>query len=83
MRITGDLGGNERLDCNQFVEGTVNARLLLRVVWARQATGEVAGETSIMERGRPALFARRVITARMEDWPAACQVVVLQALGTD
>jgi hypothetical protein len=47
MLITGDLGGDEGLGCDLLVEGAVNAGLLLRVVWARQATGEVAVESAI------------------------------------
>jgi len=45
--ITGDLRGDEGLGCDLLVEGAVNAGLLLRVVWARQATSEVAVESAI------------------------------------
>jgi hypothetical protein len=83
VSVTGDLGGDEGLGRDQLVEGTVDTGLLLRVVWARQATGEVAGESPILEGGRPALLASCVITARVEDRPAFCQVVVILALGTD
>jgi hypothetical protein len=50
MRVTGDLGGNEGLGRDKFVEGTVDTGLLLRVVWARQATGEVARDGNMKVR---------------------------------
>ena len=47
MLITGDLGGDEGLRRDLLVEGSVDAGLLLRVVWAREATSEVAVEAPI------------------------------------
>jgi hypothetical protein len=47
VSVTGDLGSDEGLGCDELVEGAVNAGLLLRVVRARQATGEVAVEAPI------------------------------------
>jgi hypothetical protein len=47
VRITRDLGGDERLGCDKLVEGAVNAGLLLRVVWTWEAAGEVAVEAPI------------------------------------
>ena len=46
MRVTGYLRGDKRLGRNEFIEGTIDAGLLLRVVWARESTGEVAGESA-------------------------------------
>ena len=47
MFITGDLGGDEGFGRDLLVEGAIDAGLLLRVVWARQATGEIADEAPI------------------------------------
>jgi hypothetical protein len=47
MLVTGDLRGDERLGRNEFIEGTIDSGLLLRVVWARESTGEVAGESAL------------------------------------
>ena len=47
MFITGDLGGDEEFGRDLLVEGAIDAGLLLRVVWARRATGEIADEAPI------------------------------------
>jgi hypothetical protein len=47
VRVAGDLGGDEGLGRYKLVEGPIDAGLLLRVVWARQATREVAVEAPI------------------------------------
>ena len=47
VSVTGDFRGDEGLGRDQLVEGTVDAGLLLRMVWAREATGKVAGEPAI------------------------------------
>jgi hypothetical protein len=47
VRVTGDLGGDEGLGRYKLIEGPIDAGLLLRVVWAREAAGEVAVEAPI------------------------------------
>ena len=46
MHIKRDLGGDEGLYRDLLLEATVDSRLLLRVVWAREATGDKAGESA-------------------------------------